>query len=73
MLRKESGLSADVTHVTESELLGMFATADRSAIDRVSGVERDWINQDLKSRVRATEPRFGIDMVPETDELGYLL
>lgn len=62
MLRKEPGLSADVTLVPESELLGMFATVDRSTIDRVSGVERDWINQDLKNRVRATERRFGIDM-----------
>ncbi len=61
---KESGLFSDFSHVQESELLGMFAKAHASA-NKVSTVEREWINQEIEKRLQAKERRFGIDMVPE--------
>ena len=60
---------ADLTCVPENELLQMFADARASAVDQASTASCEWISQELERREQVAERRFGIDMVPDIDDL----
>lgn len=59
----------DLTHESEGELLETFTRPQVCPrLTEYVQTEQGWINQELKRRAEATERRFGIDMVPESDE-----
>lgn len=64
---KESGLAADPTYVPEHNVLEITLRG-RWSVDEATTLECKWINEEFEKRVSAAERRFGIDMVPETDE-----
>jgi hypothetical protein len=67
LCQKESSMIGDLTNESEGELLSMFAEAYvPPSLAEYGRVQK--IDQKLAGRAEAAERRFGIDMVPETDE-----
>jgi len=60
---------AYLTHVSDGKPLEMFARSQvRRRLTECERAKRRWFDQELERRAQATERRFGIDMVPESDE-----